>query len=624
MKKIKWGQRSLLFYCALATVLLHVGALVYLFSHPLLLKPTFQALLSKATSLVSSDETPSPPQQKESLISDALNQMAYVAKESDVSETSFPQTPNPTVEESEASSFRFDFALPELQIETPRFTSVGSLTFPRLDAESLFAEGQPQIDPSALADLVRGTPLDLMLSSSPLVTTLSTQEIGAPLDETSQEEKSATASVQEESLPFAMLESQSLVAKIPVDMDPLPLIPKQESDGSKETFILPKSSLQLENAFTYLNNKSARVGSIDFYNLSDVSLVFSDWSDFFSVEAVLLPAQNSEGYRFAVTLVPKDDLGSIQMKQNFYFFIDRSNSIERHRFAGFKRAVLRALSTLNEGNSFNICIFDKRKVWMAKENLPFTSRNFQLAEDFLSKQEYAGHFSAAEIYSSLDKLMPQETEDDAMNVGILLSDGSTLLSTRKQKEAINQWLDNNRSKLTLYAAAVGNENNLTLLNVLTSQGGGEVLHSSTHAAFPRKLAKFVRNLREPLAKKLTVNVFPNDPNTTLSLKTPRFNLPALYNNRPFTVLGTVSSPGALTLSIRAIHNNQPILIEKIIEFDSAPTTNSAIEKQWAQLQASEHYSHFLITGNSDDLKKAEALLTEEARPRRRTRQRLTR
>ena len=95
----------------------------------------------------------------------------------------------------------------------------------------------------------------------------------------------------------------------------------------------------------------------------------AEWNDDFDTDVVFLPNPEGKGYIFSVSLTPNYDISSHSLKQNLYFVLDRSNSVEKHRFGVFKRAVLKALSSMQHGDTFNIFIIDKKVVASARKTI---------------------------------------------------------------------------------------------------------------------------------------------------------------------------------------------------------------------------------------------------------------
>jgi hypothetical protein len=172
----------------------------------------------------------------------------------------------------------------------------------------------------------------------------------------------------------------------------------------------PRSTLFIPKASTTVSEKknvevASALSDLDQYEFPPMALA-AEWNDDFDVDVVFLPNPEGSGYIFSVSLNPNYDISSHSLKQNLYFILDRSNTVERHRFAVFKRAVLKALASMSQGDTFNIFIMDRKMVSFSPASRPVSMKNIQAAEEFLDKQDAGGLFSGVDIYSSIDKLLP--------------------------------------------------------------------------------------------------------------------------------------------------------------------------------------------------------------------------
>ena len=58
---------------------------------------------------------------------------------------------------------------------------------------------------------------------------------------------------------------------------------------------------------------------------------------------------------------------------------------------------------------------------------------------------------------------------------ILVSDGISHTSSKKQSQVLKDWIGKNSGKLSVYTAAVGQKNDLLMLDLLSSVSGGKLL-----------------------------------------------------------------------------------------------------------------------------------------------------
>lgn len=334
----------------------------------------------------------------------------------------------------------------------------------------------------------------------------------------------------------------------------------------------------------------------------------AEWNDHFDLDLKFLPNPQGKGYIFSIALNPHFDLAQYSLRHNILFVIDRTSSIKKHRFNVFKSAVLKALASMQKGDTFNILLVDKKITFLSPKSLPVSSRSIGAAEEFLQKQESTALFSTADIYSSLEKILPQTWDENAIHTAILITDGISEQTSEKQKQIFKNWIEKSNGALSLYTAAVGQKNDLLMLDLLSNVSGGRLLWSDTHASFPRKLAKLVLDLRDPVANHVLIEAIAQNSGAHLSFSSGTFLLPVLFSHQPFTIMGSIDNPCPFDLIIQAQHLDEWIAIKKTVSFIEGKKGDRSLEREWAAQKALSHYEKFLNEGNVAHLKEAKEIL----------------
>ncbi len=333
------------------------------------------------------------------------------------------------------------------------------------------------------------------------------------------------------------------------------------------------------------------------------------WSDLFDIQVKLLPSSSDEGYVFSIVLDPKRELSEEKMIHNIYFLIDASSSIERHKFATYKRAVLKALSSLREGDRFNILFLDRKITKMSPQCLLFNNKSLHIAEEFLEKQSSAIMISMGDLFSSLNNVFSEiNSEEDQIHTAVLLSNGKTSKSFANQQKALKTFLSKNGGKLSFYTATVGQNNNVLQLDMLSSLSGGKLIYADTNASFPRKLANVVKDLHDPVVKTLSISLTASNPKASLSLLPEVSHLADIYSAHPYYIMGRMDRLCDVSLCIQGIHDDEEITIAKTISFQNAEQADSNMKKEWKSRLITVHYNEFLQDAKAKHLKEAKELL----------------
>ena len=378
-------------------------------------------------------------------------------------------------------------------------------------------------------------------------------------------------------------------------------------ESTSPQLILPNSVDYLRNQWVKRSLAERSLPEIAHYGLEVIKSNI-EWEEDIEVQVTMMPDPSGDKYIFSLDIEPEFESECETMKQNFYFLLDRSSSIDKAKFNRFKRAALRSMAALCDTDHFNIYIFDKKIEQLSNQTLPVTPKTIQMAENFLEKQHGKTHFAAGEVYVSLDKMLPERFNPDEMHSVILITDGNTLLRPAKQKKIIAYWGERFDGNVNFYTVASGKGNNLVLLDMLSYTTGGKLLYSDTNAALPRKLVRLIRDLHSPIVKNVTIDVSGLDSNAKVSLFPRKQLLPPMYSRQTYHVVGTVDELCDLNLYIQGRNHDRWINIKKKISLKDAHRGGRNLEKLWANTQSKICYDHFLQNGRTTHLKEAKQIV----------------
>jgi hypothetical protein len=600
MQQIK--QRSLLVKCLTTSLILHIGGLFFFYKNPLLLSPSFNSFLGRLLSAPGAVLKDHEAYVRNQQLEDAFQEIVMMPPQK---ETPFDLTYN----------LNDSLAAPLLQPSEKTLPAPFSEEILSENEQTFLATLPPQDNP---ADLIA----PLMMEEPAITPSVRLETLTPPKSENLIEELPlAKQPVHEEKDDFALsdfappkkAESKELPqndAELSLPFEnrfPSSGLAAEEGD-ERVPLVVPKSSTSSrENNKSRQIAKSKSVPEIATYSLPQSTQPFA-WRDDFDVNVHLMPEKEGSGYVFTLVLTPRPDTNAERITQNFYFLIDRSHSVDKNRFTTFKKGVLKALPFIQEGDTFNICIFDNKVALLSEKNLPMTPKSLQMAADFLEKEAHGGRFASGDLYTYLDKIVPTSVTPDHINTAILLSNGKTSLTPKKQQKAIQNWINKNEGKVALYSAAIGQDNNLVLLDLLSTCNGGELLYSDTHSGFSRKLAKLILTLKDPIAKEITLFGLPADPDAKITFYPVSSYLPALYQSKPYVIQGTIDQITDFTLLFEAVNGEQKLQIAKKISFEKATKASAVLAKKWENRRASLCYEQFLDTGKEEELLKAKELL----------------
>jgi hypothetical protein len=329
-------------------------------------------------------------------------------------------------------------------------------------------------------------------------------------------------------------------------------------------------------------------------------------SDDFKVDVHVVKKMEKEGYAFSLQLSPYNHDCLDPLPEHIYFILDRSSSIESHRFASFKASLVQALSHIDESATFNIITFDQTCEKLSAEDLKPTKSAIQFMRKSLDKvsQKWSSSFSA--LIAQIEAIQKQAEELGEPHTVIILSNGHFLKNVRFNRESLYKIFHNQTDNFSLCTAAVSDNNNMPMLELLSKLGRGEFLHSQTHAAFPRKLAVLVKKIQKPIASDISITLA--DPSQKITFAHNSKTAPLLYCSKPYIIYGQTEKLEDLRFIIQGKSGEKWLNIVKKVNLSKADKGKS-IDKELFTKEALGHVLNFIFTNNQSELILAKDLIS---------------
>lgn len=339
-------------------------------------------------------------------------------------------------------------------------------------------------------------------------------------------------------------------------------------------------------------------------SLSELKTI--SYSDSFDTDLIFLP--QDDGYIFALTLIPRPDLRLATIKQNYFFLIDRSNSIQRERLNATKSAVRKAIEELDGSDTFNIIAFDNKLEKFSTISLPVTAETIKKAEAFLDKIDLGSFFSQADLFKALFLTIPSIVKEDELYTAILLTDGENLDKKGSSKSLLSEWTRYNDGRVSLYTLGMGGDSNLAALDTASAFNRGKLYKSPTKRGLKRKLLKLMKSIHAPVSKNLSCRGISLSSSDKIELYPKANQTPNLYLNEPYVILGKTNSLNDFVLFVQGRLNGEWLHIKKSISFLSAKKGNSSLKEQWALQKSYELYDLYLQDNDPQHLAEVRSLL----------------
>ncbi|MBM3198270.1 MAG: VWA domain-containing protein [Chlamydiae bacterium] len=591
----KWPYVSSLWTpCIVGSLLLHSAACYFLVRHPLTFSTWSSSLFCRTSPpllpLTSTGDASSPSRTLEEFFAEfpCYTQHPSVPIATTLSSPSFLKTPHQE-------------GLP------PSATTLSVIG----EDSSLSLPSFPALSETSPFPLVQSSPLEQNLPNTPLLPpSLSTpqefllQETPIPLEEDRILLPKPTSSSQKLSFLHQLHFSTSA--------EPLPLftakpnsLPSPSLPSSSTSLQATISSLPLQLQEQPLVFSPSRASSIDEY--LPISALFSlQWQQEFTIQPSFLPCE--DGYLFALCVSPKQELAQQKLHQTIYFLIDTSSSLEKHKISTFKKSVLKALTSLEPSHSFNILLLGKEITKLSPTSIPYSLETLRQAQKFLEQDQGLSFFASNDLFHQVEKALDCIEPTQDVHTVILLTNGSSSTSLADKSQALSRLLEKSAGKAQFFTAAVGQNNTLVHLDMLSSLCGGKLLYSDTNASFPRKLQSFLKTIQSPLLKDLTVSLQTSDPKVTLEILSSPLQLNCLYGETPLVIVGKMNRLSPLQIVVEGRNEEGWILLQKEVLFEGASQGGPLLKKALSSIQATELYTSFLKAPQKEILQQAKELL----------------
>jgi len=598
---IKFGEvrKPLMIFCLSASIAVHCGAVWMIYTHPISLTKADSGLMMKSA--------PAPEilvEKMEKALEESLNQViaaSHFSKPTEDLAKKEPENSEPPIEKISLPAAREEEIIPSAPPSPEFASSMPPLFDPEKEADlaelsldHTLEESSEETFPDEVATLTMPT---FPMGGIPTI-----QSAEDDYTMTDQQFSPAALSTTQiaEITPQLVRSLKTLSVKEQPIAEPHYFTDLQENTAPQ--MILPNSVDYLRSQWINRSMAEITLPDLDYYGLDKVANSLT-WQEDLDVDVTFMPDPVANKYIFSLTFHPELEENYQTMRQNFYFIIDRSSSIDKQKLSRFKMAVQRSFAALCEGDSFNIFFVDKYVTKLSDTNLPVTPSTIHMAEEFLEERQ-----NNKQLFHSLESLLPTRCSADEVHSFIYLTDGQSLHNANRQKNLIRRLTENSNQNIHFYTAASGKGNNLVLLDLLSYVSAGKMLFSDTNAGFPRKLVQLVKKLHHPIVKNPIIEISPSSATARAELHPHDHFLPPMFAGQPYVITGTVDELCDLTLYIQGKNCGDLVNIRKRITLKEAPAGGRALQKLWAESLSKLCYEHFLENGKALYLRQAEQIV----------------
>ncbi|WP_420421607.1 VWA domain-containing protein [Simkania sp.] len=328
----------------------------------------------------------------------------------------------------------------------------------------------------------------------------------------------------------------------------------------------------------------------------------------FETTVTYVKKPDGKGYHFALKIKPNEKLYFGSPEQNFIFVVDGSGTVQKHRYNTFKDAVVKSLSYMQEGDTFNILVADSQIAAMNDKPIIWSKQGIRKVRSYLQSRTYRGYFSNYDAFDLL-KRASEYFDPNKENIVILITDGHSLETISKHKESLRTLAEKNKGHFSLFTACASQGNNIAMLDLISTFNNGEFMYSQTNAAFPRKLAVLVKHIESLIAKDIRIHVTSADSKLDVQFYPNQESYPSLYADQPYTLYGSIDKLEDFELILQGRAGDSWINIKQKVSFHNAKEAGYKLKRNFALQQAYVCYDYYLKQNDPFFLSEAERILS---------------
>ncbi|MCG9128446.1 VWA domain-containing protein [Candidatus Poribacteria bacterium] len=323
---------------------------------------------------------------------------------------------------------------------------------------------------------------------------------------------------------------------------------------------------------------------------------------------------DEDGY-FMLLVSPKYEIKKTEIiEKDFIFVLDQSGSMAGEKVAQAKEALKYCVNTLNDGDRFNLLLFNTRitsfsvmqvghEEWIGSEPL---DTNFGMAfklhkvkdhreraMDFINDIKGTG---GTNINGALLTALAEKPDPERPRIIVFLTDGCPTAGETNETAILNNIAKANDNQSRIFVFGVGYDVNVHLLDKLAEDNGGTRNYVTPDENIEVAVSSLFNKMNEPVL----VDVALNFGDITVKDIAPS-KLPDMFRGEQFTLLGRFENYGETTIKLRGSIGADQKEFTKTVQFKEIQNENGFLPTLWATRRIAELVDDAALNGYTDEV-----------------------
>jgi len=307
-----------------------------------------------------------------------------------------------------------------------------------------------------------------------------------------------------------------------------------------------------------------------------------------------IPLSEEPGY-FRVDITAQRSLRKLKtMPKDVIYIIDTSSSISEDWVAEVTRGVNGSLVSLNEGDRFNVVLFNE-KVSLLSDAGPIdaTKDNTKAATDFLKSAASVGY---TDVNAAMRGLLIRDADPKRVYQLVLISDGQSTRGVVNTRDLINLITRDNDLVASIYCVGVGDRQNRELLNFLAYRNKGYSVYAEDEEDASVTIQDLMSRLRYPIIKDVRLSTLGIDSEAVYPA-----DLPNIHQGETIRVYGRYDKPTPFTMQLIGRSAGKDVAFTFKRNIADAQPGDDSIANQWAFWKLHDLYALIIREGEREEL-----------------------
>ena len=301
---------------------------------------------------------------------------------------------------------------------------------------------------------------------------------------------------------------------------------------------------------------------------------------------------DEDGY-FMLLISPKYEVNKKEVvKKDFIFILDRSGSMKGRKIEQAKKALSFCINNLNDGDRFNIILFNTDVDLFSKELVSVKKER----KNALAFVENISANGGTNINGALQAALEEEPEQKRPRIIIFLTDGEATVGVTETVRILKNVSAANSENSRIFVFGVGYDVNVDLLDKMAAQNDGTRQYVKPEEDLEIAVSSFYTKVSEPVLVNLNLDIS--------NIKTKDFypkKLPHLFRGSQLTVLGRYVGNGKSDLVLSGDINGKKHEFSNKTDFPRQLSDHEFLPRLWAQRKVAYLVDEIRLNGQNKEL-----------------------